>query len=377
MGKSISSIVAERYMLHLEERIWNEANHLPGLYLRWVDDTLSSWDYGLELLQNDFVPFLNSLDPDLEWTVEVEKNKSINFLDATILRFDDRLETTVYRKACNTRHFVPAASNHPWEHKVSAMHHAFRRALKYCSTPALQRKETAAVYDMFLKNGYSKIQLNEAKVRAGEQVRQAERLAELRDQEPASQEDHPADLLRIAPHDFPIKIGLPYIGPWSKRMQKLGRKYGIFFALSNSKTVRRAFPSPKVPQSASLLGGTVYLLKCLCPDGSERPYVGQTGGPLTTRTEQHKSDWTKGTGSFNRHLQRDGHDVLFDDIVPIAAEEIHPIRVVTEALYILGLTAKGQEVIDNPNLAERDGRRVNKSDGLRLSPLWQPVAKRL
>ena len=367
MGKSISSIVAERYMLHLEEKIWTEANHLPGLYLRWVDDTLASWDHGDNLLHNYFIPFLNSLDPDLEWTVETEKNNTINFLDTTIVRHPHRLHTSVYRKACNTRHFIPASSNHPWEHKCSAIQHAFRRAFKYCSTKALLQKEEEDIQAMFRNNGYSTFQIAEARARVKRHLHRSSAPREGDDNKPA-------------PHDVDIKIGLPYIGHWSKQMQRLGIKYNIYFALSNQRTVRRVFPSAKVKQSADLLGGVVYKLHCHCPDGRERPYVGQTGGPLSARRKQHEDDRKGAGGSFSKHPQSHGpsmHFVDFQQMHSIAREDNHPVRVLLEALHIMSLSRKGEDVIDNPNLAERDGPRVNKSDGVKLSPLWQPIAERL
>ena len=48
-----------------------------------------------------------------------------------------------------------------------------------------------------------------------------------------------------------------------------------------------------------------------------------------------------------------------------------------EAFNIARLSASGQPMIANQNFANRDARRVNKSDGIRLSPLWQPILAKL
>ena len=148
-------------------------------------------------------------------------------------------------------------------------------------------------------------------------------------------------------------------------MQRLGLRFNIYFALSNKNSVLRSFPPAKIPLSAAELGGSVYQLTCLCPDGSSALYIGQSSVPIRNRMAWHESDWTKDRGSFSGHKVGDGHNVQFNAVQIIEAEENYEVRVLKEAFHILRLTLNGDNIIANPNLENRDGRRINKSDGLR------------
>ena len=141
--------------------------------------------------------------------MELENSNCINFLDATVIRKEGFLVTTVYRKDCNIQHFVPVNSNHPWAQKKSAIEHAFRRAFKYCSTPELYTKEETKIFAMFENNGYNTHAIAEIRHRVKEKLRR-DGLEGL----PAPGE--------AGPHDQAIKVGIPYFGPWNKRLLTLG-----------------------------------------------------------------------------------------------------------------------------------------------------------
>ena len=46
-----------------------------------------------------------------------------------------------------------------------------------------------------------------------------------------------------------------------------------------------------------------------------------------------------------------------------------------EAMLISQLSSSGRTVISNLNF-KNDAQRINRSDGIRLSPLWRPVIAR-
>ena len=72
---------------------------------------------------------------------------------------------------------------------------------------------------------------------------------------------------------------------------------------------------------------------------------------------------------FSRHKKEDEHVVQFEEVEIVAAVEHYGVRVVLEAMHIMRLSNSDNHLIHNPNLDGRDGHRINKSDGLRLSPL--------
>jgi hypothetical protein len=65
---------------------------------RYVDDTFVVWPHSPEQLQN-FPSHNNSLRPSIiQFTVEIDSNSVIPFLDVLVIRKEMTLATKVYRK---------------------------------------------------------------------------------------------------------------------------------------------------------------------------------------------------------------------------------------------------------------------------------------
>ena len=62
-----------------------------------MDDIISVWDHGEESL-NSFSTHLNTLDANLHFTLELEDNHKLPFLDTLIFNKSLSLELSTYRK---------------------------------------------------------------------------------------------------------------------------------------------------------------------------------------------------------------------------------------------------------------------------------------
>ena len=102
MGLSLSVVLANAYMEHLEEPVLNTAVSKPTIWRRYVDDTFIIWKHGEESLDL-FHQHLNSFCPEIQFTVERENDRQLPFLDVLVRRDGEKLRTSVYRK--------PTASN--------------------------------------------------------------------------------------------------------------------------------------------------------------------------------------------------------------------------------------------------------------------------
>ena len=80
------------------------------LWLRYVDDIFAILKRSVvqALLQH-----LNNQHPAASFTVEVESNNKLPFMDVTVWRAANQLETSVYRKHTHTGRYLSYASNHP------------------------------------------------------------------------------------------------------------------------------------------------------------------------------------------------------------------------------------------------------------------------
>ena len=97
MGSPVSSVVANLFMEDFEERAMAEAGNLhPSSWDRYVDDVFSIYkkDY-VEV----FLHYLNGRDPNIQFTMEMERDGMLPFLDIQAQRTTEGLvQTSVYRK---------------------------------------------------------------------------------------------------------------------------------------------------------------------------------------------------------------------------------------------------------------------------------------
>ena len=111
MGSPLGPVLANIFMISLEEAILPSIKKHVAHWKRYVDDTYAYIDPS----KIEFVlEKLNSYHPNIQFTHEIEENQKITFLDVLIIRTrDNKLETTVFRKETNTDLYIPWNSHAP------------------------------------------------------------------------------------------------------------------------------------------------------------------------------------------------------------------------------------------------------------------------
>ncbi|CAK1598337.1 unnamed protein product [Parnassius mnemosyne] len=109
MGSPVSPVVADIFMEDFEEKALLTAPVNPRFYKRYVDDTFT-------ILPSDkvtaFLNHLNSINPKIQFTMELEANNTLAFLDVLVIRNpDNTIGHTVYRK--NTHTYINTHACHP------------------------------------------------------------------------------------------------------------------------------------------------------------------------------------------------------------------------------------------------------------------------
>lgn len=81
MGSPLSPIIVDFYMEAFEASPLQVVTLAPLFYRRYVDDTFLVWSHGYPCLV-EFVDFLNSRHKNTKFTVDIEKERCLLFLDS-------------------------------------------------------------------------------------------------------------------------------------------------------------------------------------------------------------------------------------------------------------------------------------------------------
>ena len=112
MGFSLSPVTTNLFMTYFENKALNNANQKPKLWLRYVYDIFVVWPHGKDVLQA-FLKYINSIHSRIQFTLELEQNNKLPFLDVLITKTrDDTLQYTVYKKPTHTNRYLNAESDH-------------------------------------------------------------------------------------------------------------------------------------------------------------------------------------------------------------------------------------------------------------------------
>ena len=306
MGSSLGCVVACIYMRFFEEMALNSAVDqslpVPLLWIRYVDDVLAMFhdeeDFGL------FLSFLNSLRGSIDFTLEVESEGHISFLDLDVRRRSGGVVYGVYRKPTHTDLYLRRDSCHPpyvFRGLVSCLK---KRAFSVCSSSELPA-ELRHVRHALSANGYSQRDLSLLNSR---------------------------NVRRVAPSEAEEakRVVLPYVPGLSQRISRCFRRTGLRVSMRPPPTLRSLLCRKKPGQLEK--HGLVYRIPCsACPWS----YIGETGRTLRERVAEHKRavrDWVTSSEIAN-HVAETGHAMNWEASAILSLESHHFRRVFKEAWF--------------------------------------------
>ena len=155
-------VIAGIFMVELERSLIPTLMEHMTPWKRYVDDTtavikLSSIEHVLSIH--------TSFHQNIESTYELEQNRQIYFLDVTLVKTNDTLQTAIYRKRTNNVVHLHRNSFAPRTWKCGPLRIILIRPYKICSTKEPLQNELKQIEEEFIKiNDYPKWvfdQLNE------------------------------------------------------------------------------------------------------------------------------------------------------------------------------------------------------------------------
>src|SRR3978361_589466 len=107
----------------------NESKNICFWY-RYVDDVFACF-IGSKRQLDLFLKYINNIHPNsnIKFTVEIDVDNKISYLDLTIENKNGRFEFSIYRKPTHTDTTIPYSSNHPSTHKLAAYNSMVHRLL--------------------------------------------------------------------------------------------------------------------------------------------------------------------------------------------------------------------------------------------------------
>ena len=116
MGSPVSVTIANLVMEDIEQRALLTFRTLLRFWKRYVDDTCTAIQ---PCIIEEFHQHLNSIEPSIQFTYEIEQNNQLPFLDILLNRQDDgSILTFVFRKSTHTDRYLHFNSHHPQSHKA-------------------------------------------------------------------------------------------------------------------------------------------------------------------------------------------------------------------------------------------------------------------
>ncbi|XP_045474938.1 uncharacterized protein LOC123680865 [Harmonia axyridis] len=149
MGTPISSVIAQSVMEHIEQKIMKKYNN-KAFFRRYVDDCLLiTTPTIMKHILRDF----NSAHTLLQFTIEQEKDKTLDFLDMTLINKDNKILTKWKNTKQNSDRILDYNSNHHTGQIRGTIIGYIDRALKLTS-PELRPKIIKELKDRLIKNNY-------------------------------------------------------------------------------------------------------------------------------------------------------------------------------------------------------------------------------
>jgi hypothetical protein len=144
MGSPISATIASLVIEHIEEVALTTAPNPPRCWFRFVDDVGLKRKYVKE-----FHKHLNSINEQIQFTVEIKENNKLSFLDTVTTRRNGRITIDVYRKNIRSDKYLKFTAQ-----TICSQPIILDRAEKIPSTNRGKRKERKHIIKVLKDNGY-------------------------------------------------------------------------------------------------------------------------------------------------------------------------------------------------------------------------------
>lgn len=250
-----------------------------------MDDILICHTGTIRQITN-FLNYLNSLHNKIEFTLEHEQNKSINFLDLHIENVNNKHEFSIYHKPTHTDTTLHNTSTHPLVHKHAAYHSMVHRLLKIPMTPENYNKELNIIKQIAVANGFDIKLINNLIKKKNKKLAIAQTFPIEKEQE----------------QKF---ASITYLSTTTRKVTSACKKLNLKIAYKTNNTIGRWIKNYKDKIDVKNKAG-VYKLIC---GSCNKCYIGKTNRTFDIRIKEHLRAFNnkKTTSTYAEHLLQEKH----------------------------------------------------------------------
>lgn len=319
MGSPVSPAAANLVMEYVESTVLSRLNFKPLFFYRYVDDVITAVPSDkVDLLLTTF----NNFNKHIKFTIEMENDNHIPFLDVSLHRNNDgSISTDWFHKKTWSGRYLHFSSWLPKSYKRNTISILTEKVIRL-SDRKFQKTNFGLLEKTLLENGYPKHFIKSIMKKTIHKLRND-----------------------TTPQSTPIDestttkkyVSIPYIKGLFERTKFLLQKYDLETVGSACESLNIGVFSKlkdKVPLEKQ--SNVVYQVVCDC--GST--YTGQTKQHLKTRINQHKNDATHITSDVNKksalsnHIKNSSHTLSLNNVKVIDRENNYRKRSILEMIHI-------------------------------------------
>ena len=234
MGSPVSVTIANLVMEDVEEKALATTDIPLSFWKRYVYHTCAALPASSV---QQFLDHPSGVEPSIQFTVELESDDKLPFLDVLLQRDPDgSISTTVYRKATHTDHYLDFMSHHPLAHKLAVVKTLHGRAEAICSDVTTKDQETRHIRQALINNGYPRGVLQH--------------------------DATPAPMRPAEDHSQGPVITLPYVHGLSEAVRRVLTPLGLRVSFRPNTTLKQLLVRPKNRTPTEELAGVVHQVPC-------------------------------------------------------------------------------------------------------------------
>lgn len=336
MGSSASPVVADIVMEELLDKCIENCDIKPKVLTKYVDDL-----FGISKISaiDNILTIFNSFKDNIKFTIEIEKDQKLPYLDTLLIRNDKRILVDWYQKPTASGRLINFHSKHPKRMIINTATNFINRVLNV-SDKEFHQKNKIKIKQILTQNSFPKQTI--------------ERLLKRKDRN----KDH------VVGERPMIYKTLTYIPKLSERFEKsnMMEKTQHSIAHTTNNTLRNIFTNLKTKTNTGEKSNVIYKIKCN-GDGTEpcdKYYIGTTKNKLKTRISGHRSDIKLRNNNLTQktalatHCATTNHDADLENVRVLESESNYNKRLTMEMLHILNTptTQRINYKTDVENLAQ-------------------------